>query len=334
MPDFDTGHLFLTYLAPIKIGSPRNGDPSYEQNVRIALAKLPPAHQSPATVGARFNSPFARNTRNHLARMFVLDDVVYNGRTGENPLVSAAKGVDTIDPLPVDDMNCPYLVFTADIDAITKDGDPLPKTLSESGQKKVRLAYAQLLWDTMGEEIQAIFSNCHGFETVTDGASFGQYLERCHVETTMPFHDYYLKLPSFNILPLKSVLLAVAAPLVATLVLLLLRILGLQSLWGLNTLLLTGVAALVTALAAFLAVRFVLANGEKPLAPAEYDDLPSVLKALHCQQAFTVFATDMQGRDDDALHAAFGEFLETHAPSDKSGPTQQPGVIASAFRAG
>ena len=142
MPDLDTGHLFLTYLIPIKTGSPENSPTSYQQNVRIELAKLPPAHQTPATSGTKYNSPFARNTRNHLARMFVLSDVIYNGRTPMNPLICAIKGIDTINPNPVDTLGCAYLVFTADIDAIEKEGEPLPKDLMPAGQKRVRAAYA------------------------------------------------------------------------------------------------------------------------------------------------------------------------------------------------
>ena len=108
MPDLDSGHIFLTTMAPIKPGAPAD-DPqtSHEQRVRIALAKLPTAKQSPATEGSEFNSPFARNTRNHLARMFVLNDVVYNGRNTQNPLVAQIQGNQQIVPQPVDRLKAP-----------------------------------------------------------------------------------------------------------------------------------------------------------------------------------------------------------------------------------
>ena len=81
MPDFDSGHIFLTTLAPIRdSASDKQMHTSYTQAARIALAKLPTALQSPATQKTDVNSPFARNRRTHLARMFVLNDVVFNGR--------------------------------------------------------------------------------------------------------------------------------------------------------------------------------------------------------------------------------------------------------------
>lgn len=328
MADLDSGHLFLTYLIPIKRGGAKN-DVSYKQKVRIELAKLPPAHQTPATQKTRYAAPFARNTRNHFARMFVLDNVVYNGRNRQDALVATVRGVNTIFPEPVDGLNSAYLVFTADIDAVVNDGDPLPSDLSPDKQRMVRLSYAQKLWDTMGEEIAAIFANCHDFDGVDDGAGFGAYLERCHVETTMPFHDYYTELPKFNDLPLKPLIYAVAVPAVVAVVALLLRILGMVSLWGMNLLAVAIVAAVLTVIALVLAVRYANDNGAKPLPPAKHDDLPTVLKALYTQQKFADFVAENQGADPDALHAAFGAFIAEHAPADRKAPTQRPGVISA-----
>ena len=64
MPDFDSGHIFLTTLAPIKT-KPTGAQTSYEQRARIALAEMPTACQSPVSQNIGINSPFARNTRNH-----------------------------------------------------------------------------------------------------------------------------------------------------------------------------------------------------------------------------------------------------------------------------
>ncbi|WP_108260524.1 hypothetical protein [Mangrovicoccus ximenensis] len=338
MPDLDTGHLFLTYLVPVLPGGPElspaeveagNHVVSYEQRLRIALSMLPTAHQSPATEEAKEMSPFARNFRNHFVRMFVLEDVVYNGRDGQDALVSTIKGVDTINPLPVDRLNCRYLVFTADIDAIYADGKPLPAELSEAGQAKVRAAYAQLLWDTMGDEIRDIFGNCLDFEgKVQSGPQFAGYLERCHVETTMPFHDYYLKLPEFHLLPIKGLIAAVAVPAAVAVAAILLRLLGMMTLFGMSLLWIAVIAAVLTAAAVWLALRYTVANGNKPLAPGKYDDLPSVLKSLYLQQAFADFAVETQGASPEELHAAFGKFLDTHAPGDNAAPTQPPGVIS------
>ena len=348
MPDLDTGHLFLTYLIPILPGGPDlspeevargNHVVSYEQNVRIALGMLPTAHQSPATVDFPLNSPFARNIRNHFVRMFVLEDVVYNGRNGQNALISAIRGVDTINPLPVDRLNCRYLVFTADIDAITADGAPLPATLDAKGQETVRRAYAELLWSTMAPELTEIFRNCvdfrgeHSGRPVATAADFAGYLDRCHVETTMPFHDYYLALPAFNTLALKPLIWAVAVPGAIGLAALLARILGLIAPWGINTLLVAVLGLALAVLAVLFGIRTALATGAKPLPPAQYDDLQAVLKALYVQQAFTRFAVAHQGETPEAIHAAFGRFLTEHAPDDRTAPTQAPGVIRAPLSA-
>ena len=329
MPDFDSGHIFLTTMAPIKGPEGNTTHTSFEQKVRMALVKLPTALQSPATQNIGLNSPFARNTRTHLARMFVLNDTVYNGRVGSNPLLNMGQNLTRLQH--VDQLNCSYLVFCADIDAVTEDGAPLPKVMSATKQKEVRAAYARKLWDTMELELQDIYSNCVGFEDVDTADEFAAYLEKCHVQTTMPFHDYYLELPKFNDLPIKLLVGAVAVPAVVALIALLLRILGyLDMPWlGWSTLWTFIGALIVTALALVWAIWYANQNGEKPLPPAKYDDLPSVLKALYMQQTFADFAIAQQGASAQDLHASFGAFLDAHKPSDKSGPTQKPGVISS-----
>jgi hypothetical protein len=333
MADLDTGHIFLTTFAPIKDSSESHANhTSFEQNVRIALAKMPTAMQSPATQNTGINSPFSRNKRNHLARMFVLNDAVYNGRIGQNALVATVKGVNTVVPQPVDQLNCAYLVFAADIDAITRDGEPLPTNLSKAEQKEVRAAYARELWNTMELEIQDIYSNCVGFEGVDTADDFAEYLDKCHVETTMPFHDYYMELPDFHLLPTKPLLLAVAIPAIVAVVALLMRILGWLDVpyFGWSTLWTFVVATLLTVLIAYLAVKYAIRNGEKPLAPATYDDLPSVLKSLYSQQKFSTFAVENQGASAADLHDNFGAFLKANKPSDRTEPTQIPGVISVA----
>lgn len=330
MADLDTGHVFLTTLAPIKTGTPLDPDStSYDQRVRIALAELPTARQSPATERAKYNSPFARNLRNHFVRMFVIDDVIYNGRIGENALKETIQKTNTIIPQPVDRLNCSYLVFNADIDAITKDGDPLPTDLSPKQQKAVRRAYALEIWDSMEEEIVEIYRNCVGFDGISSGDGFADYLEKCHVETTMPFHDYYMKLPDFHTLPTKPLLAVVAIPALVGLLALVLWLFGVGSVMGMATFW-TGIVALVLAfVAAKLAIGYTMRNGAKPLAPAEFDDLPSVLKSIYIQQKFADFVVEHQGASDADLHAAFGAFMAEHRPDDRSGPMQKPGVISS-----
>lgn len=332
MPDLDSGHIFLTTLAPIKSAGVGGAErTSFAQNIRMALTKLPTAMQSPATCQTGINSPFARNRRTHLARMFVLDDVIYNGRVGRDAITASLLKDDPSVLKKAEGLNAAYLVFCADIDAVTEDGQKLPDTLTPTRQRKVREAYARELWDTMGPELNEIYANCEGFDSVKTGDDFAAYLERCHIETTMPFHDYYLKLPKFNLLPVKPLIVSVAVPAIVTLIALMIRILGFLSLpWlGWSTLGTFVIALALTGAVAVLAIRFALANGEKPLAPGEYDDLPSVLKALFVRQRFADFVVDHQGGSAEDLHAAFGDFLATQKPSDVTGPTQEPGVISS-----
>lgn len=330
MADLDTGHIFLTTLAPIKSGTPVDPDStSYEQRVRTALAELPTSRQSPATEKAKYNSPFARNLRNHFVRMFVIDDAIYNGRVQENALKLTIQKVNTITPQPVDTLNCSYLVFNADIDAITKDGDPLPTNLTPEQQKEVRRAYAKEVWDTMEEEISRIYNNCVGFDGIDTGDGFADYLEKCHVETLMPFHDYYLKLPKFHTLPVTPLLAAVAIPALVGVLALVLWLFGMTSVFGMSSLL-TGIVALgLTFVAAKFGISYALKNGAKPLPPAEYDDLPSVLKSIYIQQKFADFVVENQGVSDADLHKAFGAFMAEHKPDDRTGPMQKPGVISS-----
>ncbi|WP_299908946.1 hypothetical protein [uncultured Paracoccus sp.] len=331
MADLDSGHIFLTTLAPIKgVNSDSGTGISHEQRVRIALAQLPTALQSPATQGIGINSPLARNRRTHLARMFVLSDIVYNGRNPQNPLVATAKGIDPVDPLPIDQLSTAYLVFCADVDAIMNDGDPLPHNLTKAQQKAVRASYARKLWDTMGDELQNIYQNCVGFEGVKTADDFAAYLDKCHVETTMPFHDYYLDLPKFNQLNTKLLLGAVLVPAAIAVLSLLLRIFGMLHLpmLGFSTFWTFVIAAVVTAVVALLAIGYALRNGAKPLAPAKHDDLPSVLKGLYVQQTFSDFVIDHQASEPDELHRAFGDYLARHRPENKMSPTQTPGVIS------
>ncbi len=323
MPDFDTGHIFLTTLAPVKRGSAEEGEGiSHRQRLRIALSELPTAMQSPATQKTAMNSPFARNRRTHLARMFVLDDVIYNGRVGTNPVIATLRGINPAQPQPIDTLNAAYFVFCAEIDAVEEDGAPLPSELTPEAQTRVRRAYARELWETMGPELEDLYTNCEGFEGVTDAHGFADYLERCHVETTMPFHDYYLAPPAFNLLSKQALLAAMGIPALVTLLALLGWLFGFHTGWAFL------IALAVTALAVFLSARFALANGAKPLPPAPHDALPSVLKALYVQQTFADFAVDSQGASTEDLHKGFSAYLEKHKPSNRAGPTQAPGVIS------
>src|SRR6476659_782969 len=117
MPTFDGGHCFLTTLIPINSENviDQNGlKSSHVQLVRNALSVMPTAHQSPATDRAPCNSPFARCTKTHFARLVVLYDVIFNGRMPENSLTVAVRGEDPTVPKLLDKLPTPYLFFIAD----------------------------------------------------------------------------------------------------------------------------------------------------------------------------------------------------------------------------
>jgi len=340
MPNFDTGHIFLTTMAPIKNGgfvNDGNIRVSYQQQVRIILSMLPTALQSPATVQTGFNSPFARNTRNHLCRFTVIDDVVYNGRPKITPII----GADPLVPTHVDRLGNAYLMFAADIDAVTTDGEALHQKRTKAQQDQARDSYARKLWETMEGELWQIYSNCVGFENVNSADDFAVYLAKCQVETTMPFNDYWLpgeaKLHALPVNLIKNVikwpLFASIAGLVAWIAKLVLgyfeilpTIAGWLGAIYPGWIFLIGLA--LTILAVIWAYRLAMSNGEKPMSAAKYGDLPSVLKSLYLQQNFSDFAVDQQGKTPAALHKAFGKFLADHKPEQKMSPTQNPGVIS------
>ncbi|MEL6680018.1 MAG: hypothetical protein AAFQ51_15030, partial [Pseudomonadota bacterium] len=197
-------------------------------------------------------------------------------------------------------------------------------------QNRARDAWARRIWEKMAEELSDIFANCEGFEAVTDADGFAAYIKRHQVETTMPFNDYWLKLPNFGTLPVIPLLGAIAVPLLVTVLALATLLLGgsVLPMFGWSAPASFWLGAIATGLAAVLAVRYVNANGQKPLPPGQYADLSSVLKSLYLQETFTEFAIAQQGASDADLHAAFGRYLEDHRPLDPDGPTQAPGVIS------
>ncbi|OSP56829.1 hypothetical protein [Pseudoruegeria sp. SK021] len=343
MPNFDTGHLFLTFLTPIKGGSEAlamGGMASHEQIVKTVLGLLPTALQSPATRDIGENSPFCRNRQTHLCRYMVLDDVTYNGRTAKNALVASIQGQDPIHPQPVDRLNAAYLMFAADIDAVMDEGDPLPAHLDPDQQAWVRDAYLRRLWTTMQPELRSIYRHCYGFEAVTSAEDFAAYMARCQIETTLPFNDYWIAPPTLSNLPIKALGIVAATPVVAALLGLIGVVLGLSTApvlgwitgWGSGATALIG--TLVSVAVLYGVYRYVMANGQNPMPPAKYGDLPSVLKSLYLQQTFADFTVESQGQSPEALHAAFGHYIDNHKPADKMAPSQAPGVISIAAEGG
>ncbi|WP_020173445.1 hypothetical protein [Methyloferula stellata] len=311
MPNIDAGHYFLTVLLPIR----RDPVEIYDHvvttpmlAVREWLAGLPTAHQSPVCVSAG-NSPFARNLRNHFARFSVIDVPAFNGRVQTDAVVMALRKINPIVPQPVDQLNTPYLFFSADFNCIHGDDRDLE-------------SYLATLWATMEPEIRKIFQYCYGFETVESAATFTAFIKRGQVETTMPFHDYWIDTPKLPTLPLP---LMGAAALIGGLALLV----GFVALVAHGHVLVWLLLTLIGAGIFFGLYKFVMARGVQPFPAAHGADLPGVLKSLYLQKQFTRFAIDNQGADPAALHAAFAAFLQTHQPDHVASPTQAPGVIGA-----
>jgi hypothetical protein len=136
----------------------------------------------------------------------------------------------------------------------------------------------------------------------------------------MPFNDYWSAPPALTDLSLTPYLAGAGAGLVAMLL-----GFGLHHTW----LVLAGLAVLL--LAVLLGYRAVMAAGQLPFPksapPAPGPDLPTVLKALYVQRAFTELAIAAQGRSDQDIFDAFGRFVAENRPDETLSPSQQPGVI-------
>jgi hypothetical protein len=178
------------------------------------------------------------------------------------------------------------------------------------------------LWSTMEPELRDVVQHCVGFGAVTDATSFADYIQRCQIETTMSFNDYWTSPPPLTSLRSRLLGLVAASPFAGAGVAWWLGPAGTMARVG--DVLLGAVAGLVAALA--VAYRIVMTRGARPFPMAPHSDLPSVLKALYLQQHFTRLAIDAQGKGDQEIYDLFASFAVTHQPAAPT-PTQAPGVI-------
>ncbi len=139
MPN-QNGNLYgLTILSPI-IEDAR-ATPSHDLQIRNYLATLPTDERS----------PFAIAPGTHLARLAVMDDVIYVGM-----------------PACEEHLKSKYLVFESNCDA---DLDGYLAGLARSAPA----------------EIEAVWSHCVGFPGVSDLGKFVAYMKACQLETTFFF---------------------------------------------------------------------------------------------------------------------------------------------------
>jgi hypothetical protein len=131
----------LTILSPIIDDA--NATPSHDLQIRAYLAKL----------STREGSPFAMAPGTHLARLVVMDDVIYVGM-----------------PSCEEHLKSKYLVFESNCDG---DLD----------------SYLAGLADNIPSQLDAIWSHCVGYPTrgAADRQAFIAYMKACQIETTFYF---------------------------------------------------------------------------------------------------------------------------------------------------
>ena len=129
----------LTILSPIIDDD--MATPSHDLQIRKYLAKLP----------TREDSPFALAPGTHLARLVVMDDVIYVGM-----------------PSCEEHLKSKYLVFESNLDG---DLD----------------SYLLGLAETIPQHLDAIWQHCVGYPGASNRQAFIDYMKACQLETTFYF---------------------------------------------------------------------------------------------------------------------------------------------------
>jgi hypothetical protein len=141
MPNRSGNAYGLTTLCPLVDKS--KDDQSAAALVRAYLRGVPLDHAS----------PMASVPNTYLCRLFVLDDVIYEGH-----------------PARLDHLKSKYLVFVAEI-----HGELEP--------------YLRGMWENAEKFVRGAWQYCIGFgRQVHDAESFVGYIKRCQVETTFYFN--------------------------------------------------------------------------------------------------------------------------------------------------
>ncbi|HSY24633.1 MAG TPA: hypothetical protein VK841_21050 [Polyangiaceae bacterium] len=140
MPNQAGDAYALTTICPLE--NDAHQDRSVATVIRQRLKDLP-LHE---------HSPFARVPNLYLCRLFVLDELTYQGS-----------------PARLDRLRSKYLVFVCDLHG------PLDPFLAG-------------LWDNAKETLASIFAFCVGFKDVRDGRTFAAFIEKCQLTTTFYFN--------------------------------------------------------------------------------------------------------------------------------------------------
>jgi len=141
MPNKNGSVYGLTFLSPII--DDEKATPSHDLQIRKYLANLP----------CREDSPFALAPGTHLARLVVMDDVIYVGM-----------------PACEEHLNSKYLIFETNCDG-DLDG------------------YLHGLADSIPDHLDAIWKHCVGYPGVANRRAFVDYMKACQLDTTLFFAD-------------------------------------------------------------------------------------------------------------------------------------------------
>jgi hypothetical protein len=137
-----SGNIYgLTILSPIK--DDQNAAISPSLAIRMYLQTLP----------VDGKGPFGKLPSTHMARLVVLDDVVYFGM-----------------PSCEEHLKSKYLIFESNF-----DGD--------------LHTYLKQMASEAPHEVHKIWQHCIGYPGVDDADAFAAYMKRCQVETTFYFAD-------------------------------------------------------------------------------------------------------------------------------------------------
>jgi len=140
MPNKNGNAYGLTTLCPLSNDSQRD-----ESSAAIIRSRL-------RALDVDENSPMAKVPNTYMCRLFVLDDVFYEGH-----------------PAHSEQLKSKYLVFVADI-----HGELRP--------------FLQGMWQHAQSMIEQIWEYCIGFKQVHSGSDFVNYIEKCQVPTTFYFN--------------------------------------------------------------------------------------------------------------------------------------------------
>src|SRR5882757_4025129 len=139
MPNKNGSVYGLTILSPII--DDEKATPSHDLQIRNYLAHL----------STREESPFAVAPGTHLARLVVMDDVIYVGM-----------------PACEEHLKSKYLVFESNLDGDLDD-------------------YLNGLAESMPELLDAIWQHCVGYPGAANRRAFVEYMKACQLDTTFFF---------------------------------------------------------------------------------------------------------------------------------------------------